>query len=403
MPIQMVDLHRQYLKIKTEIDTALINCVESTNYIKGPEVKLFEENLAGYLSTSHVISCGNGTDALQIAFMALDLKPGDEVIIPAFTYVATAEAIALLGLIPVMVDVEQETFNISVKEIENAITPKTKAIVPVHLYGQSSNMEAIMQLAEKHGLFVIEDNAQALGAETVYSDGTIKKTGTTGHIGCHSFFPTKNLGCFGDGGALSTNDPDLAEKCRMISTHGQKRKYYHEVIGCNSRLDTIQAAILNVKLKYLDEYIAARQKAAEYYFQNLDNQDWIILPGKVTYAVHSFNQFTLMVKNGKRDELQEYLKANGIPSIIYYPLPLYKQPAFQKFSEPGFTLKNTEQLCNSVLSIPMHTELTTEIQDYIIKNIRKFHELFTNLTKGYGRYTLQRRKLQNNRGMHECP
>ena len=334
MPIQMVDLKSQYLKIKDEIDTALISCVESTNYIKGPEVKLFEENLAKYLGVNHVISCGNGTDALQIAFMALDLKPGDEVIIPAFTYVATAEAIALLGLIPVMVDVNTETFNISVKEIENAITSKTKAIVPVHLYGQSSNMESIMQLAEKHGLFVIEDNAQALGAETVLSNGTIKKTGTIGHIGCHSFFPTKNLGCFGDGGALSTNDPNLAEKCRMISTHGQKRKYYHEVIGCNSRLDTLQAAVLYVKLNYLDDYISARQKAAEYYFQNLDNINWITLPRKATYAVHSFNQFTLKIKNGKRDELQEYLKTNGIPSIIYYPLPLYKQPAFHKFSQP---------------------------------------------------------------------
>ena len=374
MPIQMVDLKSQYLKIKDEIDTALISCVESTNYIKGPEVKLFEENLARYLGANHVISCGNGTDALQIAFMALDLKSGDEVIIPAFTYVATAEAIALLGLIPVMVDVNAETFNISVKEIENAITSKTKAIVPVHLYGQSSNMESIMQLAEKHGLFVIEDNAQALGAETVLSNGTIKKTGTIGHIGCHSFFPTKNLGCFGDGGALSTNDPDLAEKCRMISTHGQKRKYYHEVIGCNSRLDTLQAAILNVKLSYLDEYISARQKAAEYYSQYLDNMDWITLPRKATYAVHSFNQFTLKIKNGKRDELQEYLKQNGIPSIIYYPLPLYIQPAFQKYNTNGFILENTEMLCKSVLSIPMHTELKTEIQDKVITAIRDFQK-----------------------------
>ncbi len=347
---------------------------ESTNYIKGHEVKIFEENLANYLNVAHVISCGNGTDALQIAFMALELKPGDEVIIPAFTYVATAEAIALLGLTPVMVDVLPDSFNISVEAIEKAITSKTKAIVPVHLYGQSADMDPIMRLADKHGLFVIEDNAQALSAEYIYHDGSKKKTGTIGHIGCNSFFPTKNLGCFGDGGAITTNHPDLAEKCRMISTHGQKRKYYHETVGCNSRLDTIQAAILNVKLKYLDEYILARQKAADYYYKNLSNVDWITLPGKASYAVHSFNQFTLIVKNGKRDELQEYLKANGIPSIIYYPLPLYKQPAFQKFSKPGFKLENTEYLCNSVLSIPMHTELTTEIQDYIIENIFKFHE-----------------------------
>ena len=372
MPIQMVDLKSQYLKIKDEIDTALISCVESTNYIKGPEVKLFEENLARYLFTNHVISCGNGTDALQIAFMALDLKPGDEVIIPAFTYVATAEAIALLGLIPVMVDVNAETFNISVKEIENAITPKTKAIVPVHLYGQSANMEAIMKIAIKHGLYVVEDNAQALGAEYIFAGGTRKKTGTIGHIGCHSFFPTKNMGCFGDGGALSTNIPELAEKCRMISTHGQKRKYYHEVIGCNSRLDTIHAAVLNVKLKYLDDYIAARQKASEYYYNNLNDIPWITIPHKAEYAVHSFNQFTLQVNNNRRNELQQHLKENGIPSIIYYPLPLYKQPAFQQYSLDDFNLENTESLCNSVLSIPMHTELNTEIQDIIIQAIKAF-------------------------------
>ncbi len=375
MPIQMVDLKSQYLKIKNEIDTALICCVESTNYIKGPEVKLFEENLGKYLNAGNVISCANGTDALQIAFMALDLKPGDEVIIPAFTYVATAEAIALLGLTPVMVDVDPGTFNISVEEIEKAITPKTKAIVPVHLYGQSADMEPIMQLAKEHGLFVVEDNAQALGAEYTYPNGTVKKTGAIGHIGCNSFFPTKNLGCFGDGGALTTNDPDLAEKCRMISTHGQKRKYYHEVIGCNSRLDTVQAAVLNVKLIYLDEYIAARQKAAEYYYQNLNGLDWITLPLKANYANHTFNQFTLKLKHGKRDQLQEHLKQNGIPSIIYYPFPLYKQPAFQKYSLPDFKLENTEYLCNAVLSIPMHTELNVEIQDYIIDIIHKFHEL----------------------------
>jgi dTDP-4-amino-4,6-dideoxygalactose transaminase len=371
MSIQMVDLKSQYLKIKIEIDSALISCVESINYIKGPEVKLFEDNLAIYLNAGHVISCANGTDALQIAFMALELKPGDEVIIPALTYVATAEAIALLGLTPVMVDVESKTFNISVEEIEKVITTKTKAIVPVHLYGQSANMEPIMQLAEKHGLFVIEDNAQALGAEYIYPDGTKKKTGTIGHIGCHSFFPTKNLGCFGDGGALTTNDPQLAERCRMISTHGQKRKYYHEVIGCNSRLDTIQAAILNVKLKYLDEYITARQNAAEYYYRKLQGLNDIILPQKSIYARHSFNQFTLSLKDEKRNALQEHLKQNGIPSIVYYPIPLYKQPAFQSYSTAGFHLKNTEMLCNSVLSIPMHTELTTEIQDYIIDMIHK--------------------------------
>ncbi|MBN1768003.1 MAG: DegT/DnrJ/EryC1/StrS family aminotransferase [Prolixibacteraceae bacterium] len=372
MTIQMVDLKSQYLKIKNEIDAALINCVESTRYIKGPEVKQFEENLGKYLGVNHVISCGNGTDALQIALMAMDLQPGDEVIVPAFTYVATAEAIALLKLTPVMVDVEPDTFNIDVNAIEQAITHKTKAIVPVHLYGQSSDMEPIMKLAEKHKLFVIEDNAQALGAETVFSDRTIKKTGTIGHIGCNSFFPTKNLGTFGDGGALTTNDEKLAERCRMIASHGQKQKYYHETIGCNSRLDTIHAAILNVKLKYLDSYIAARQKAAEYYYKNLSELNWLTLPNKATYANHSFNQFTLKIKNGKRDALQDYLKQNGIPSIIYYPLPLYKQPAFQQYIPYNFKLENTETLCSSVLSILMHTELTSEIQDKVIYTIKKF-------------------------------
>ena len=372
MTIQMVDLKSQYLKIKNEIDSALLNCVESTHYIKGPEVKQFEENLGNYLNVKHVITCGNGTDALQIAFMALDLQPGDEVIVPAFTYVATAEAIALLKLIPVMVDVDPDTFNIDVNTIEKAITPKTKAIVPVHLYGQSANMEAIMLLAEKNNIYVIEDNAQALGAETFFSDGTTMKTGTIGHIGCNSFFPTKNLGTFGDGGALTTNNPKLAERCRMISTHGQKQKYYHETIGCNSRLDTIHAAVLNIKLKYLDKYITARKEAANYYYENLNDLDWLKLPQKTTSANHSFNQFTLIVKYGKRNALQEHLKQNDIPTIIYYPLPLYKQPAFQQYSQDGFYLKNTEMLCNSVLSIPMHTELTKEIQSQVIQSIKEF-------------------------------
>lgn len=368
----MVDLKRQYKKIKNEIDTALINCVESTRYIKGPEVKTFEENLARYLGVNHVIGCGNGTDALQIALMALELQPGDEVIVPAFTYVATAEAIALLGLTPVMAEVSLETFNLSVEATQKAITPKTKALVPVHLYGQSADMGGLMELAEKHRLSVIEDNAQALGAEYTFSEGSTKKTGTIGHIGCNSFFPTKNLGTFGDGGALSTNNLQLAEKCRMIAAHGQKIKYYHEVTGCNSRLDTLHAAVLNVKLKYLDEYLAARRKAAEYYRQNMDGTGGVTLPREAPYARHTYNQFTLTVHNGKRDQLQAYLKENGIPTVIYYPLPLYKQPAFQKYCPRGFQLQNTEMLCNSVLSIPMHTELTPEIQNKIIKTIKNF-------------------------------
>lgn len=374
MSIPMVDLKTQYLRIKNEIDAAVLECIDSTKYIKGPQVKRFEENLASYLGADHAISCGNGTDALQIAFMALNLQPGDEVIVPAFTYVATAEAIALLRLKPVMVDVEKETFNLDVNQLEKSITSKTRAIVPVHLYGQSTEMEPIMQLAEKHNLFIIEDNAQAMGSEIVFSDGSKHKTGTIGHISCHSFFPTKNLGCFGDGGALTTNDPELAKKCRMITVHGQKQKYVHEAIGCNSRLDTLQAAVLEVKLKYLDNYIKARQHAADYYYQNLNGLDWMELPGKNPNKIHTYNQFTVTVRNGERDDLQQYLKKNGIPTIVYYPVPLYKQPAFKQFVTEGFSLKNTEMLCSSVLSIPMHTELTEDVQNQIIKTIKSFKE-----------------------------
>ncbi|MDB4584165.1 DegT/DnrJ/EryC1/StrS family aminotransferase [Draconibacterium sp.] len=370
MNISMVDLKSQYLKIKEEIDQAILQCVESTHFIKGPEVTAFEDSLSKYLDVKHTIGCGNGTDALQIALMALDLNKGDEIIVPAFTYVATAEAIALLGLKPVMVDVDPESFNIAVNEIEKVITDKTKAIVPVHLFGQSADLQPILQLAKRYNLLIIEDNAQALGAEYIFSDGSVKKTGTIGHIGCHSFFPTKNLGCFGDGGAITTNDPDLAKKCRIIAAHGQKKKYFHSVIGCNSRLDTIQAAILNVKIKYLNEYISARQKAAAYYYTGLNNCDGIILPQKQKEAIHTFNQFTLKVKDNKRDEIHHFLKSKSIPSVIYYPLPLYKQEAFQKFG--NYELENTENLCSSVLSIPMHTELTEEVQDYIIETVQNF-------------------------------
>ncbi len=374
MNIPMVDLGNQYLKIKPEIDAALIRCAESAQYIKGAEVKQFEENLATYLGVNHVISCGNGTDALQIALMASELQPGDEIIIPAFNYIASAEAIALLHLTPVMVDVDPHTFNIDIDALKKAISPKTKAIIPTHLYGQGADMESVMQLAEKYGLLVIEDNAQAIGAEIRFTNGQIKKTGTIGHIGCNSFFPTKNLGTFGDGGAITTNDPKLAERCRMITAHGQKKRYYHEIIGCNSRLDAIHAAILNVKLKYLDQYLAARQRAADYYFENLGGIEWIDLPLRADQAVHSFNQFTIKVKNQQRDALQEHLKQNGIPSVIYYPLPLYRQPALGKYNPADFKLKNTEMLCSSVLSIPMHTELTEEIQDKIISAIKKFRD-----------------------------
>ena len=370
--IPMVDLKGQYARIKNEIDAAVLSCIGETRYIKGPEVKLFEDNLAQYLNVKHVVACGNGTDALQIALMALNLSPGDEIIIPAFTYVATAEAIALLQLVPVMVDVNTKNFNISTAEIEKAITPRTKAIIPVHLYGQSADMHPIMEIAKKYGIYVIEDNAQALGAEYTFPNGNSIKTGTIGHIGCNSFFPTKNLGCFGDGGAITCNNTELAERCRMIAAHGQKKKYHHSVIGCNSRLDTIQAAVLNVKLKYFSEYISARQKAAKYYSTNLSRISWIEIPKEESNCKHTFNQFTIKIKNGKRDLLQNHLKERGIPSIIYYPLPLYRQEAFKRYANKNTELANTESLCNTVLSIPMHTELTSEIQDKIINAIKAF-------------------------------
>ncbi len=368
----MVDLNGQYKKIKSEVDQALISCISNSAFINGPAVKEFQASLERYLGVKHVIPCANGTDALQIAMMALELKPGDEVICPAFTYVATAEVIGLLGLTPVMVDVDPQTFNVTVKDIEKAITPKTKAIVPVHLYGQSCDMEPIIQLAEKHSLFVIEDNAQALGADYAFSDGRIAKTGTIGHIGSTSFFPSKNLGCYGDGGALMTNDADLALKMRMIANHGQEKKYYHKVLGCNSRLDTMQAAILNIKLKYLDQYSLARNKMATYYDEAFYTIQEIEVPVRQQYSTHVFHQYTMKVKNGKRNELQKYLLELGIPSMIYYPLPLYKQEAFQQFVSADFSLATAELLCDEVLSLPIHTEMNSEEMNYICTSIHSF-------------------------------
>jgi UDP-2-acetamido-2-deoxy-ribo-hexuluronate aminotransferase len=372
MQIEMVDLKGQYNKIKNEINQAVISCIASASFINGPAVKDFQLNLEKYLGVKHVIPCANGTDSLQIAMMALDLKPGDEVICPAFTYVATAEVIGLLGLTPVMVDVDPKTFNITAKDIENAITPKTKAIVPVHLYGQSCDMEPIMKLAGKHNLFVIEDNAQAIGADYTFSDGRIAKTGTIGHIGSTSFFPSKNLGCYGDGGALMTNDDHLAQKMRMIANHGQEKKYYHKVLGCNSRLDTIQAAILKVKLNYLDQYSSARNKMASYYDAVFSSINELEVPARQHNSSHVFHQYTMKVKNGKRDALQKYLAEKGIPSMIYYPLPLYKQEAFQQFVSPDFKLEITEQLCEEVLSLPVHTEINFEDMEYVCNSIQTF-------------------------------
>ena len=368
----MVDLKGQYSKIKTEIDQAVISCISSTSFINGPAVKEFKFSLENYLGVKHVISCANGTDSLQIALMALGLKAGDEVICPAFTYVATAEVIGLLGLTPVMVDVDPNTFNLTASDIEKAITAKTKAIVPVHLYGQSCDMEPIMKLAKKHNLYVIEDNAQAIGADYKFSDGTISKTGTIGHIGSTSFFPSKNLGCYGDGGALMTNNDDLAKKMKMIANHGQEKKYYHAVLGCNSRLDSIQAAILNIKLKHLDKYSQAREAMASFYDVAFAEIDELEAPERQVNSTHVFHQYTLKVKNGRRNELQKHLSEKGVPSMIYYPLPLYKQDAFQEFVSTGFKLATTEQLCDQVLSLPIHTEMNIDIMNFICNCVQSF-------------------------------
>lgn len=368
----MVDLKNQYLKIKSEIDAAIQDVIDSTAFINGPAVKTFQKNLEEYLNVKHVIPCANGTDALQIAMMALGLKPGDEVITADFTYVATAEVIGLLGLTPVLVDVNPDTFDIDVKSIEKNITSKTKAIVPVHLFGQCADMEAIMKLAEKYNLYVIEDNAQAIGADYTFSNGEQKKSGTIGHIGCTSFFPSKNLGCFGDGGAIMTNDDELAAKCRMIASHGQSKQYIHDVLGVNSRLDSIQAAILNVKLKYLDDYIKARKTAAEMYDKALEQISEIVIPKRQKNSSHVFHQYTLQIKNGKRDTLREYLQNQGIPSMIYYPIPLHLQKAYQSERYKAGDFPVTEQLCRSVLSLPMHTELNEEVIHTITTAILNF-------------------------------
>jgi dTDP-4-amino-4,6-dideoxygalactose transaminase len=370
--IQMVDLKTQYEKIKTEVDAAIQQVIENTAFINGPEVKSFQSDLEKYLGVKHVIPCANGTDALQIAMMALDLKPGDEVITANFTYVATAEVIALLGLTPVLVDVYPDTFDINVEAIEKAITPKTKAIVPVHLFGQCANMEAIMSLAKKHHLYVIEDTAQAIGADYTFSNGETHKAGTIGTVGCTSFFPSKNLGCYGDGGALYTNDDALAAKIRMIANHGQSVQYVHDSIGVNSRLDSIQAAVLRIKLKHLDEYAAARNKVAAYYDNAFANHPKLKTPARVKNSNHVFHQYTLQLKNVDRNALRTYLSENGVPAMIYYPIPLHMQKAYTdpRYKEGDFPV--TEQLCASVISLPMHTELSEETLHYITTKVLEF-------------------------------
>lgn len=372
MKIEMVDLKGQYAKIQDEIDKAIIESIRSANFINGPAVSEFSKSLSEYLGGAYVIPCANGTDALQIAMMSLGLQPGDEVIVPSFTYVATAEVIGLLGLIPVMVDVDPYHFNITPEKIEKAVTSKTKAIVPVHLFGQCADMEPIMELAKSKGLHVIEDTAQAIGAKYTFSTGEIKHAGTIGDIGCTSFFPSKNLGCYGDGGAIYTQNQELAEKIKMISNHGQEKKYVHKYIGVNSRLDTIQAAILNIKLKYLDEYSNSRNIAAEQYDRLLAGVKNLQIPVRSNKSTHVFHQYTLIIKDNKRDALKQYLEEKNIPAMIYYPIPLNEQEAYSALGIIADNLTETQKLCKSVLSLPMHTELTIDQQIYITDAIKSF-------------------------------
>lgn len=374
-PIQMVDLKAQYQNIKEEVSTAVLSCIEAGTFINGPQVKQFKANLEAYLNVKTVIPCGNGTDALQLALMALDLAPGDEVIVPTFTYVATAEVIGLLQLVPVMVDVDPNTFNVTAEAIEAAITAKTKAIVPVHLFGQSADMEAIMKVAERHQLYVIEDNAQAIGADYTFTSGQQRKTGTIGHIGCTSFYPSKNLGAYGDGGAIFTNDEVLGAKLQMLANHGQNKRYYHQYIGVNSRLDSIQAAVLDIKLARLDAYAAARQAVAARYDAEFKNISGVQIPTRQYNTTHVFHQYTLLVPADKRDALKAYLQEKGIPSMIYYPVPLDEQEAFKAIVKKGAdSFPVTEQLCKTVLSLPIHTEMDEEQLTYICSSVRSFFE-----------------------------
>jgi len=371
-PIQMVDTKNQYLKIKTEVDAAIHEVLDSAAYINGKAVQDFTKSLNDYIGSTFTIPCANGTDALQIAMMALGLEPGDEVITPSFTYIATTEVVALLKLKPVFVEVDAKTFCIDPQAIRKAITSKTKAIVPVHLYGQAANMEAIMQIAEEHNLFVIEDNAQAIGCDYTFNNGTKKKTGSIGHIGCTSFYPSKNLGAYGDGGAIFTNDEALAKKMKMIANHGQEKRYYHDIVGCNSRLDSIQAAILNIKLKELDNYIVARQTAAAFYDKAFANHPKITTPFVAPFTNHVYHQYTLILKDADRDGLNTYLAEKKIPSMIYYPVPGHRQKMFAAFGLDKYDLKTTDWLTERVISLPIHTELDVEQLSYITSEILNY-------------------------------
>lgn len=372
--IQMVDLRSQYDKIKGEVDQAIQEVIDTTAFINGPQVRVFSSALAQYTGANYAITCGNGTDALQIAMMGLGFRAGQEVIVPAFTYVATAEVIALLGLVPVFIDVVETMFELDITQLESKITSKTAGIVPVHLYGQCSNMEAILKVAKKHNLKVIEDTAQAIGARYTFFDGMVKQAGTMGDVGTTSFFPSKNLGCYGDGGAMFTNDEKLAEKLHMIANHGQKKKYHHHIVGVNSRLDTLQAAILNVKLKYLDSYSAARNEVADRYDQAFANHNQIKIPVRATNSTHAFHQYTVQVEGISRDDLKSFLAERGVPSMIYYPLPLHLQEAYKDLGFKKGDFPVAESLCQKVLSLPIHTEMKPEDQTYIIESINSFFE-----------------------------
>jgi len=370
--IQMVDTKNQYLAIKEEVDQAIQNVLDSAAYINGKSVQDFSKNLANYLGVEYVVPCANGTDALQIAMMALDLQPGDEVITPSFTYIATSEVVALLKLTPVFVDVDPVTYCMDIESLKKAITPKTKAIVPVHLYGHAAPMEAILDIAKQHNLYVIEDNAQAIGADYTFSDGTVKKTGTMGHIGATSFYPSKNLGAFGDGGAIFSNDKSLADKMAMIANHGQSARYYHDVVGCNSRLDSIQAAILNIKLTKLDAYNKARQAVATHYTQAFAGIQEIVTPAIANYSSHVFHQYTIQLKGVDRDQFIAHLAAKEIPCMIYYPVPGHLQKMFASEQQHQWDLMITDQLTPCVCSLPIHTEMDQEQLQYIAEGVQSF-------------------------------
>jgi UDP-2-acetamido-2-deoxy-ribo-hexuluronate aminotransferase len=372
--IQMVDLKKQYQRLKVDIDESIAAILKDSKFIKGPNTKVFEAELAQYLSCHEVIACANGTDALQIALMALDLKQGDEVIVPAFTYVATAEVIGLLGLTPVMIDVNPDTFNVNKEQIEEAITERTKLIVPVHLFGQCTDMEPVINIAQTHNLALVEDTAQAIGAKYTFSDGTITRAGCIGNIGTTSFFPSKNLGCYGDGGAIFCNDIELSKKLRMIANHGQAQQYHHEIIGINSRLDELQAGILRIKLEQLNDFEFRRNQVADFYDNALSKLDYLQIPQRQANSTHVFHQYTLKVKDGLRNNLKQYLSDKGIPSMVYYPMPLHHQKAYQGIGRSMGDLQVSTQLCKEVLSLPIHTEMDTGQLTYITETIKDFFD-----------------------------